>query len=218
MPALALRFMNDLVRGYVQLLHVVILVSSIGILYPLVAAAAVVAVLCKLWADQRLLSVALSEDTLRCMTGARGVPTLGIVSTVFISIACIALFAAFGQLSGAFEFTATTVLPPACCALLLLAEGAVRRWWRRQPLPMDSSALYGSARLRQHLFSRGRRMRIAHEASQSTLSSKGSGDGRSRGASVLPDDAAVGEHNHAAASSTALLKAAVRRSYYTADA
>ena len=83
---------------------------------------------------------------------------------------------------------------------------------------MDSSALYGSARLRRHLFSRGRRMRIAHEASQSTLSSKGSGDGRSRGASVLPDDAAVGEHDHAAASSTALLKAAVRRSYYTADA
>ena len=89
---------------------------------------------------------------------------------------------------------------------------------------MDSSALYGSARLRRHLFSRGRRMRIAHEASQSTLSSKGSGDGHvstlrtSRGASVLPDDAAVGEHDHAAASSTALLKAAVRRSYYTADA
>ena len=97
----------------------------------------------------------------------------------------------------------------------VMATGAVRRWWRRQPLPMDSSALYGSARLRRHLFSRGRRMRIAHEASQSTLSSKGSGDGRSRGASVLPDDA---EHDHAAASSTALLKAAVRRSYYTADA
>ena len=86
------------------------------------------------------------------------------------------------------------------------------------------SALYGSARLRRHPFSRGHRMRIVHEALQSTLSSKGSSDGHvstlctSRGASVLPDDAAVGEHDHAAASSTALLKAAVRRSYYKAGA
>ena len=76
------RFMIDIVRGYVQMGLAVLLASSVGLLYPMVAAAGFAAIVCKCLADERMLAVARANGSLDVLSGARGMPTLGMLTAV----------------------------------------------------------------------------------------------------------------------------------------
>lgn len=150
------RFMIDIVRGYVQMGLAVLLASSVGLLYPMVSAASFAAVVCKSVADERLLAVARSNGSLDVLSGARGVPTLGMLTAILGYAVILAMFAGFGTLGGIIVPIATQWLPLATVGMLLGLEYVVRRWWRHQPLPIDSEALHGTPHLKKRLSQFGR--------------------------------------------------------------
>ena len=135
--------------------------------------------LCKSIASTRLLASARKQESLDRLTGARGMPSSGVLVAVIVcvrraaAIACsmltppfpllrsahrsvsvVALFAQFGLLSGVVVTVATVVNPIAALAMFIGVEYGVRKWWRQQGLPLDSEALRGSESLKRGLSTR----------------------------------------------------------------